>query len=472
MKILLLEPSYKNKYPPLALMKISTYHKLKGDTVCFCKGLNKKLASMQWDRIYISSVFTFHYKKVVETIEFYYESVAHPNQIFLGGSMATIMQKNIKEEAKIPGITIILGLLDQVGILGDDDIIIDELIPDYSIISNQLNQYLNYDYPLTDAYFMHATRGCVRKCDFCAVPKIEPEFKAYCDIKPRINKIIEEYGQKKDLMIMDNNILASPQFDKIINDIIDCGFGVSNNWYQYEINGKKYKKRRYVDFNQGLDARLIFNSPEKLVLISKVAVKPLRIAFDHATDEFVEIYVFCMRLAAELKIPVASNYILFNFDDTPNDLYTRLRINVQLNKEFEEKGLKTCIWSFPMRFSPLYGEHATNRKFIGDKWSKKQIRGIQCILNATHGIVGPKLGFFEKAFGKDLNEFNELLLMPEEFIIYRKKNEDNGNLSAWKNAYNSLFESEKMEFFNIIKNNEKALDFSSNKKIQLLLNLY
>lgn len=58
-RILLVEPKYKNKYPPLGLMKISTYHKQKGDEVTFVKGCNKELKNKKWDRIYITTLFYF-----------------------------------------------------------------------------------------------------------------------------------------------------------------------------------------------------------------------------------------------------------------------------------------------------------------------------------------------------------------------------------------------------------------------------
>ena len=37
-KVLLLEPNYRNKYPPMGLMKIATYYRNRGDDVRFFKG--------------------------------------------------------------------------------------------------------------------------------------------------------------------------------------------------------------------------------------------------------------------------------------------------------------------------------------------------------------------------------------------------------------------------------------------------
>jgi hypothetical protein len=160
-----------------------------------------------------------------------------------------------------------------------------------------------------------------------------------------------------------------------------------------------------VDFNQGIDARLL--TRERMKLLSEIAINPLRIAFDNI--KFKDLYIEKTRMAAEFGIKRLSNYILFNFRDTPEDFYERLRINVELNEEFAQKGQKSHIWSFPMKYSPISGEHCRDRKFIGEHWNRKYLRGVQCILLATHGVVGPKKQFFEKAFGKNVQEFLEIL---------------------------------------------------------------
>ena len=68
MRVLLVEPNYKNKYPPMGLMKISTYHKMRKDEVRFVKGINPIVDAEVWDRIYVTTLFTFDFSIAVETI--------------------------------------------------------------------------------------------------------------------------------------------------------------------------------------------------------------------------------------------------------------------------------------------------------------------------------------------------------------------------------------------------------------------
>jgi hypothetical protein len=102
--------------------------------------------------------------------------------------------------------------------------------------------------------------------------------------------------------------------------------------------------------------------------------------------------------------------MLFNYKDRPEDLYERILINIKLNEEFSANGYNSTIWSFPMKYSPLKQEfceydglddHYKNRKWVGIYWNRKYLRGIQCILNATHGLWFKK-AYFNIAFGKIL----------------------------------------------------------------------
>jgi radical SAM superfamily enzyme YgiQ (UPF0313 family) len=98
MKILLVEPAYKNKYPPLGLMKISAFHKRRGDGVSFVKGLDKNVRGQLWDRIYVTTMFSFHWSEAIKTIEYYEFSVKDPQDLFIGGPMATLMAEEIQKE--------------------------------------------------------------------------------------------------------------------------------------------------------------------------------------------------------------------------------------------------------------------------------------------------------------------------------------------------------------------------------------
>lgn len=175
-------------------------------------------------------------------------------------------------------------------------------------------------------------------------------------------------------------------------------------------NTKNAGRLRYVDFNQGVDARL-FND-RIASLLSEIPVRPLRIAFDNIKTE--PEYTKALSMSVQHGMKDFSNYLLYNFTDKPTDLYHRMRVNVDLCEQ-----LNVSIYSFPMKYHPISGEHSHDRDYIGQYWNRKYIRAVQAILNATKGKIGRGVSFFEKAFGSNEEEFMELLIMPETFILFR-----------------------------------------------------
>ena len=228
----------------------------------------------------------------------------------------------------------------------------------------------------------------------------------------------------------------------------------------YEKYRDKSPKKRYVDFNQGTDARYV--TDDLMRLMSEIPIRPLRIAFDYIGMR--KKYENAVRLAAKYGVKELSNYLLYNFKDKPNDLYERMRINVDLAEE-----LGIHIFSFPMKYIPLFGEDAKHREFVGNHWNKKYVRAMQSVLNVTKGIVADGRSFFHKAFGKDLEEFNELLYMPETYIVYRSVFEEAGLTDIWRREFRTIKEShlweeakaiiDKSEFKNLEEKNRKSRHF-------------
>lgn len=446
-------------------MKLSTFHKNKNDNVSFFKGLLEGSKIKDYDIIYITTLFTFYYDQTIKTIDHYVRYSEKSTKIFVGGIMASIMQEEIKSEPFYNKVNLVYGLLNDSRILGfEENINIDVLIPDYSIIDN----YVDYTYKYSNDYLIFSSRGCIRNCTFCVVPKLEPIFKKTCDIKTQIESIdFISNSKRQNLIIMDNNVLALPKHEifDLIDQIEDLGFKKNSSHYEYvDVKGRKRKKRKYVDFNQGIDIRLLTESIMKE--LSRIEIKPLRLAFDHANPKFIEMYIEKVRLASKYGFTSLSNYVLFNYNDTVDDFYKRIAINIDLNEE-----LGTSIFSFPMKYVPIEGEHSKDRKYIGEYWTAKELRAIQCILAATRGVVGPKRSFFYKAFGKSVEEFKFILLLPEKFIIYRSRYDE--EIKMLKNIYNSLSKENKLQFKLLISDNKfKDKKVRVDNKINELLNFY
>ncbi|MBS5701328.1 MAG: radical SAM protein [Bacteroides cellulosilyticus] len=191
-----------SNYPNLALMKISGYHKLKGDQVEWYNPFN------HYDKVYMAKIFSF--------TEDYQQWITNADHIEKGGTGYDI-SKVLPSE-------------------------IDCMVPDYSLYN--LDDKTAYGF---------LTRGCPNKCKWCIVPQKEGKIAPYMDIEEIA------VNNRKNIILMDNNVLASEYGLQQIEKII------------------RLKLR--VDFNQGLDARLVTDGVARL--LAKVKwIKRIRFGCD------------------------------------------------------------------------------------------------------------------------------------------------------------------------------------------------
>jgi hypothetical protein len=474
--ILLIEPGYKNKYPPLGLMKIAQYHGKNGknDNVKFIKGEDLSVLSHAWDRIYVTTLFSFEFARISKSIDFALKAAnGQTDKVFVGGIAASLMHERFLAETRWRGVRFIKGLLgsapstslqldDYSEELYSDDHFgtpIEDLIPDYNILDQ-----IQYKYPVRDAYFAYASRGCIRTCSFCGVPQLEGGQRDTESLSALVKGVDALYGPKKDFTLLDNNVVASVRFKNIISEIRDLGFqrGAKLN--------RKIPVQRRVDFNQGVDARILCKSKMYLRELSTICLSPLRIAFDHIGLK--KPYEKSIRFAHEFGLKELSNYMLYNFYDTPADLFERMWLNVSLNEE-----LGISIWSFPMRYQPT---DLPDRSHIGKNWTKYQLRSMQTILQATHGVVSGAPDFFKRAFGDTAEEFNNLLLRPHHFIFNRDWYEFHGGKPEFEQFINDFKKTsllERKELLSLLssvptKEIGRLPTETTNGKLKAILNYY
>lgn len=229
-----LHDSDKTGFPNLALMKISAWHKAQGDTVEWWTPM------FPFDRVYSSKVFTF-------TPECAYL----PPDTIKGGTGYGVYEE-LPEE-------------------------IDAMEPDYSI------------YPECDHAIGFLTRGCIRCCPWCVVPKKEGAIRPY-----RTWQQIKR-PDSRDIVFMDNNVLA-------------CQHGIEQ---MRSMVGQNVR----IDFNQGLDARLI--TPEIAELLAKLKwIRFIRMSCD--TDAMLDVVIRAIRLLEEHGVKPYRVFVYLLVQDIPS----------------------------------------------------------------------------------------------------------------------------------------------------------
>lgn len=162
---------------------------------------------------------------------------------------------------------------------------IEHIYPDYSL----------YPKFTENTAYGFLTRGCPNDCPFCIVSKKEGRKSV------KVANLTEFWNGQKEIKLLDPNLLACKEHEELLRQL--------------------EASRAYIDFTQGLDARLI--TERNAELLSKIKVKMIHFAFDLMKNK--EAIINGLKLYKEATgIPEGKTgvYILTNFNTTHSeDLY-------------------------------------------------------------------------------------------------------------------------------------------------------
>lgn len=285
-----------HNFPNIALMKISAYYKNAGHEVEWYQAFSDR-----YDIVFVAKVFSF-------TTD--WEMVINADTVIYGGTGYQIRTKNGVE------------YFDKYA--GKGDIFWEELpqeiemlYPDYSL------------YPNTkDTAYGFLTRGCPRGCAFCHVEAKEGK-KSY-----KVANLSDFWNGQKNIVLCDPNILACKDWKPLLQQLIDS--------------------KAYVDFNQGLDIRMM--TDEKAEMLSQIKIKEIHFAWDRYEDK--DIILPKLKLFSEIKYKgknpdhSAIVYVLVNF-------YTTIEQDLERIYTLREIG----YWAYVMIYdkehaAPIYKDIA------------------------------------------------------------------------------------------------------------------
>lgn len=260
-------------FPNLAIMKLSAYHKAKGDNVEWYMGVKR------YDIVYISKVFS----TTPITQDYINASI-----IICGG---TGFQIRLEDEREVYHEDVFLQA-------GQDQTIqfshhlpdeAEHIMPDYSLYPMVKNTALGF-----------LSRGCPRGCNFCHVAAKEGR-RSY-----KVADLSEWWYGQKQIVLCDPNILACKDWRNLLQQLADS--------------------KAKVDINQGMDARLL--TPEKVEMLNKIKLSTIHFAWDDYKQKdkvLAGLKCFADNFHRKLgKGHWAQVFVLTNFDTTPEQDLERI----------------------------------------------------------------------------------------------------------------------------------------------------
>ena len=324
---------------PVGLLKIGAYLKSEGVKTKLIRlnseqDFDKEILDFEPDLVLVTSVFTYWSKQVKEAVE-YSKKIIPDVPVVVGGIFASLMPERCKEYTGCDYV--------QQGIIPEAE----GIAPDYSLLGEDAEEI--------DYQIIHSSRGCKRKCGFCGVYTIEPEFTSKKSIR---NEII-----RKKLVFYDNNLLNNPDIEELLNELIEL---------------RKEKIITSCESQSGFDGRILRSKPHLAKLLKEANFKAPKIAWDGP-------FKTLDKRKEEIDILVDAGY-------NPKDISIFMIYNFDLDyDEMERKRVKCYEWGVQIsdcRYRPLdrlddnYNPHKrrgqTNKDYhINPNWFDEEVRSFR-----------------------------------------------------------------------------------------------
>lgn len=307
---------------PVGLLKLGSYHRSLGDEVEFVRGCvaTDKVPAM----ILVTSLFTYWSRYVWSAVEFYKQRFPRAH-VVVGGVYASLMPEHCRQSG-----------CDEVHVGLHEDA--EEFPPAYDLVE-------------ADYQIVNTSRGCPRRCAFCGVWRIEPDFTYKASVAEEIHR--------NRVLFYDNNVLANPHIETILNEIAAI-----------RADGKVVT----CEAQCGIDGRLLTHELARSLKRARFLYP--RIAWDHGYEDYEGI-------GRQIEMLLDAGY-------NRRHIYVFMLYNFDLSyEELEKKRRKCSEWGVQIadcRYRPLdqtlddYNPQAwktgqtSDDYYIHPNWTDAQVR--------------------------------------------------------------------------------------------------